>query len=149
MRPVQNRDFGRLDFRPSALGFGAMRLPVLRGAGGKPDFKHIDCPLATAMLHRAIEGGVSYVDTARMYHEDTCEAWLGVRPKDPARRWPRERNPISFTSYRYCMPCPQGVDFPGVCETCNDAHIYDDLPRRRRACQTFMDEPERADNCIA
>jgi len=47
------------------------------------------------------------------------------------------------------MPCPQGVDFPGVCETCNDAHIYDDLPRRRRACQTFMDEPERADNCIA
>ena len=29
------------------------------------------------MLYRAIEGGVNYVDTAWMYHEDNCEAWLG------------------------------------------------------------------------
>lgn len=74
---MQYRDFGRLDFRPSALGFGAMRLPVLPGADGKPDFKSIDYPLATRMLHRAIDGGVNYVDTAWMYHEDTCETWLG------------------------------------------------------------------------
>jgi predicted aldo/keto reductase-like oxidoreductase len=74
---MQYRDFGRLDFKPSALGFGAMRLPVLAGADGKPDFKQIDYPAATAMLHRAIEGGVNYVDTAWMYHEDSCETWLG------------------------------------------------------------------------
>jgi predicted aldo/keto reductase-like oxidoreductase len=74
---MQYRDFGRLDFRPSALGFGAMRLPVLAGDDGKPDFKRIDYPLATEMLHRAIDGGVNYVDTAWMYHEDTCETWLG------------------------------------------------------------------------
>jgi len=74
---MQYRDFGKLDFRPSALGFGAMRLPVLAGADGKPDFKQIDYPLATQMLHRAIDGGVNYVDTAWMYHEDTCETWLG------------------------------------------------------------------------
>jgi predicted aldo/keto reductase-like oxidoreductase len=74
---MQYRTFGKLDFTPSALGFGAMRLPVLAGADGKPDFKQIDYPLATAMLHRAIDGGVNYVDTAWMYHEDSCEAWLG------------------------------------------------------------------------
>jgi predicted aldo/keto reductase-like oxidoreductase len=74
---MQYRDFGNLDFRPSALGFGAMRLPVHAGADGKPDFKQIDYPLATQMLHRAIDGGVNYVDTAWMYHEDTCETWLG------------------------------------------------------------------------
>ena len=74
---MQYRDFGQLDFKPSALGFGAMRLPVLVGDDGKPDFKRIDYPLATEMLHRAIDGGVNYVDTAWMYHEDNCEAWLG------------------------------------------------------------------------
>jgi predicted aldo/keto reductase-like oxidoreductase len=74
---MQYRTFGKLDFRPSALGFGAMRLPVLAGADGKPDFKQIDYPAATAMLHRAIDSGVNYVDTAWMYHEGTCETWLG------------------------------------------------------------------------
>jgi len=74
---MQYRTFGKLDFKPSALGFGAMRLPVVVGADGKPDFKQIDYPAATAMLHRAIDGGVNYVDTAWMYHEDTCETWLG------------------------------------------------------------------------
>ncbi len=74
---MQYRDFGRLDFKPSALGFGAMRLPVLPGDDGRPDFKNIDHDLADAMLHRAIEGGVNYVDTAWMYHENNCETWLG------------------------------------------------------------------------
>jgi uncharacterized protein len=74
---MQYRDFGRLDFKPSALGFGAMRLPVLPGEDGRPDFKNIDYDLADAMLYRAIEGGVNYVDTAWMYHENNCETWLG------------------------------------------------------------------------
>ena len=54
-----------------------MRLPVLKGADGRPDFKQIDYPAATAMLHRAIDGGVNYVDTAWMYHENTSETWVG------------------------------------------------------------------------
>ena len=74
---MQFRDFGSLDFRPSALGFGAMRLPVLAGEDGRPDHERIDYELATAMLHRAIDGGVNYVDTAWMYHGDTSETWLG------------------------------------------------------------------------
>jgi predicted aldo/keto reductase-like oxidoreductase len=357
---MQYRSFGAIDFKPSALGFGAMRLPVLRGADGKPDFKQIDYPAATAMLQRAIAGGVNYVDTAWMYHEDTCETWLGEalkggyrervkvatkmpvwkveKPDDfdrilgiqlerlqlecidfyllhsldashwkcvleqdqlaaaeraladgrikhlgfsfhgtyeafeeilaatdlwefcqlqfnfmdedysagrrgldlaagkglgvivmepvrggalarnlppqveavwneaPVRRSPaewalqwvwsvpevsfllsgmstmqhveedlayadrsrpgllgadelavvarvrdlyRELSPIPCTSCRYCMPCPQGVAIPDICELYNDAHMYDDLPRRRMAYQMFLDEDERADRCTA
>ena len=74
---MQYRDFGQTGFRPSALGFGAMRLPVRTGEDGRPSFKDIDYDLADAMLYRAIEGGVNYVDTAWMYHEHTCEEWLG------------------------------------------------------------------------
>jgi len=82
---MQYRTLGKLDFAPSALGFGAMRLPVLAGADGRPDFKQIDHPQATAMLRRAIDGGVNYVDTAWMYHEEQCEAWLAEALKDGYR----------------------------------------------------------------
>ena len=91
---MQYRDFGRLDFRPSALGFGAMRLPVLTDDDGKPDFKRIDYPLATEMLHRAIDGGVNYVDTAWMYHEDNCEvvARRGAQGRLPRARQARHQD---------------------------------------------------------
>ena len=61
----------------------------------------------------------------------------------------RELSPIPCTSCRYCMPCPQGVAIPDVFEFYNDAHAYDDLPRRQWAYNTFMDDSERADQCTA
>jgi predicted aldo/keto reductase-like oxidoreductase len=57
------RPFGRTGERCSILGFGCMRLPVI---GGRQD--DIDVPLATEMLHYAIDNGVNYVDTAYPYH---------------------------------------------------------------------------------
>jgi uncharacterized protein len=57
------RPFGRTGLQVSALGFGCMRLPVVDRQREK-----IDMPLATNMLHYAIEHGVNYVDTAFPYH---------------------------------------------------------------------------------
>ena len=75
---MKYRTFGSLDYRPSALGFGAMRLPLLAaGADGKVVASRIDEPLATRMLHYAIDHGVNYVDTAYVYHEGASEGWLG------------------------------------------------------------------------
>ena len=53
---MQYRNFGRLDFQVSALGFGAMRLPAKDG--------RIDEAEATRMLHYAADHGANYVDTA-------------------------------------------------------------------------------------
>jgi len=69
---VQYRSFGRLDWQPSALGFGAMRLPVLDGDSAK-----IDEALATRMIRTAIDAGVNYVDTAWTYHEEQSEPFIG------------------------------------------------------------------------
>ena len=55
---MRYRSFGRLDFAPSALGFGAMRLPVLakdsKDASAPPGPPRIDEQRATDMLRRAV-----------------------------------------------------------------------------------------------
>lgn len=53
----------------SILGFGCMRLPLKLGG--------IDVKRATAQLHRAIDKGVNYVDTALPYHGGASEPFLG------------------------------------------------------------------------
>ncbi|MCE7698427.1 MAG: aldo/keto reductase [Methanobacterium paludis] len=57
------RNLGKMGEKVSILGFGCMRLPTLDG-----NHDRIDEPLATEMLHHAIDRGVNYIDTAYPYH---------------------------------------------------------------------------------
>lgn len=58
---MQYRPMGRTGVNVSALGFGLLRLPMLA------DGKTVNSDLSVAMIHRAIEGGVNYIDTGRVY----------------------------------------------------------------------------------
>lgn len=69
---MQYRKFGKLDWQVSALGFGCMRLPVIDGKMGQ-----IDQAKTSEMIHKAIEAGVNYFDTAYVYHEQKSETALG------------------------------------------------------------------------
>lgn len=69
---MQFRKFGNLEWKPSALGFGCMRLPL---SGEKSS--EIDKHEASRMLEYAINNGVNYLDTAYGYHGGESEKFLG------------------------------------------------------------------------
>lgn len=56
----------------SALGLGAMRLPVINGNDGE-----IDVTAAAEMMDYAMKQGINYYDTAWGYHEGNSETVMG------------------------------------------------------------------------
>ena len=66
---MQYRPMGRTGVNVSALGFGMLRLPMKNG--------HVDFDQTTPMVHRAIEGGVNYIDTGRVYLGGESEQAVG------------------------------------------------------------------------
>lgn len=70
---MQYRTFGKTGFEISRLGFGSMRLPMVEVDGKRV----VDEDKAIAVIQRAFDLGVNYIDTAWMYCDNLSEYTVG------------------------------------------------------------------------
>lgn len=78
---MQYRNFGKLGIKASAFGLGCMRFPMKEQDGKQV----VDEDLATAIIRTAIDGGVTYVDTAYVYSGGQNESVVGRALRDGYR----------------------------------------------------------------
>ena len=78
---MQYRKFGKMDWEVSALGFGAMRLP-LNGT----DQANVNVPESVRMIRYALDHGVNYIDTGYPYHGGMSERIVGQALQDGYRQ---------------------------------------------------------------
>jgi predicted aldo/keto reductase-like oxidoreductase len=76
---MQYRNVPKNGDQLSALGFGAMRLPMTR-------LGRIDEERATRQIRGAIDAGINYIDTAVPYHGGESERFLGRALQDGYRK---------------------------------------------------------------
>ena len=77
---MKYRNFGKLGIQGSAFGLGCMRF---NGAASGDSI--IDEQKAVSLIRRAIDGGVTYMDTAYVYLDKTSEIVLGKALRDGYR----------------------------------------------------------------
>lgn len=97
-RQMSYRSMGHTGVKVSALGFGMLRLPMKKG--------HVDFDRSTAMVRHAIEGGVNYIDTGRVYMNGESEQAVG---KALAGGW-RDRVYVTSKSPWWIMEVPEDFE---------------------------------------
>ena len=58
------------------------------------------------------------------------------------------RTKIGCTGCRYCMPCPNGVDIPGVFASWNNVSLYKTDPKEEWGLRMIREHDAGADHCV-
>ena len=84
---------------------------------------------------------------------DTVEAGImsedELKLMDDVRQAYRSRTKIGCTGCRYCMPCPNGVDIPGIFATWNEVSLYESDPKSNWGFKRICDNDAGATRCVA
>ncbi|MBW1710632.1 MAG: aldo/keto reductase [Deltaproteobacteria bacterium] len=89
---MKYKDFGNTGIKLSALGFGAMRLPVI----GEGEQEKVDLENAVPVIQRGLDLGINYIDSAWAYHNGTSETAVGeaIAGRDRSSIYISTKNPL-------------------------------------------------------
>ena len=83
---------------------------------------------------------------------DTVESGImspeELRLMDNAREAYLSRTKIGCTGCRYCMPCPNSVNIPGIFSAWNEVSLYNTNPADDWNLKRILEKNEGADNCV-
>ena len=82
------------------------------------------------------------VDTGIMTAEE-------LKLMDDVRAAYNSRTKIGCTNCRYCMPCPNGVNIPGIFKVWNNVSLYDTDPAKDFDLKMIRSKDSGADKCVA
>ena len=89
-------------------------------------------------------------DNLRIF--DTVESGIMTEEElklmDSVRAAYLSRTRIGCTGCRYCMPCPNGVDIPGVFSSWNEVSLYDTNPKWDWGLRQIREKGSGADQCV-
>jgi len=92
---MKYNSFGNTGIQMSALGFGAMRLPMI----GEGESRQINDELAIPLMQKAFDMGINYIDTAPYYCDKLSEQAVGKALKGYRDKvYLSTKNPIENTS---------------------------------------------------
>ena len=72
-----------------------------------------------------------------------------LRLMDQVREAYISRTRIGCTGCRYCMPCPNGVNIPGIFSAWNNWSLYNTDPKSDWMFRMILDKNSGADNCVS
>ena len=67
---------------------------------------------------------------------------------DDVRNAYNSRTKIGCTGCRYCMPCPNGVNIPGIFSAWNNVSLYNADPKQDWNMNMLLQNGETADKCV-
>ena len=83
---------------------------------------------------------------------DTVESGImtpeEIQLMDNARKAYLSRTKIGCTGCRYCMPCPNNVNIPGIFSVWNEVSLYNSNPHDNWGFKGILRDNHGADNCV-
>ncbi len=138
------------------FGGGRLGVPLAAFAGVAPGVSRVpELALRFVLNNPAVSVALSGMSTLEQVVENVGIAGdpVALKPDDEKAVGEhllrlRKMADLYCTGCRYCLPCPNGVDIPGIFEQYNVGRVYELWDSARGSYDWFVKEKKSAEHCV-